>query len=105
MNANQIREATEEEARGPLEEWQALMIRKRAERQAREDAAKKSGEAAGGGSGGKGGSDSKGDGKGPGRSHGTGRRSKHEGRMTNRRKKYRRNEFQQMQQHEVSISG
>lgn len=98
---SKTREASEEEAKAPLEEWQALMIRKRAERQAREDAAKKSGDSGGsGGGGGRGSPDPKGEGKGSGRSHGS-RRSKHEGRMSSRRKKYRRNEFQQMQQLEV----
>ena len=91
---DQVREATEEESRVPLQEWQALMVRKRSERQARETASKKSGERGGG-------SDGKGDGNGSGRSHGSGRRSKHSGRMSSRRKKYRRNEFQQMQQQEV----
>lgn len=94
----QIREATEEEARIPLQEWQAAMARKRAERLAKEAASKKSGDGGRGGSGGGGGADGKGDGNGSGRSHGSGRRSKHSGRMSSRRKKYRRNEFQQMQQ-------
>lgn len=98
----QVREATEEEAKAPLAEWQELMIRKRKERKEREDAAKKSGESGGGGGGsGKGSPGPRGDGKGSGRSHGSGRRSKHEGRVSNRRKKYRRNEFLQMQQQEV----
>lgn len=78
------------------------MVIKRAERQAREDAAKKSGDGSGGVSGG---SDGKGgDGKSSDRSQGgSGRRSKHAGRMSSRRKKYRRNEFQQMQKEEVRV--
>lgn len=94
----QIREATEEEARIPLQEWRAAMARKRAEREAKEAASKKSGDSGRGGTGGGGGADGKGDGNGSGRPHGSGRRSKHSGRMSSRRKKYRRNEFQQMQQ-------
>ncbi len=73
------------------------MVIKRAERQAREEAGKKSGE----GGGASGGSDGKGDGKGSDRHGSSGRRSKHAGRMSSRRKKYRRNELQQMQQQEV----
>lgn len=98
-----IREATKEEAKVPLQEWRALMVIRRAERQARDNASKKAGGGDGGG-GGPGGSDGKGgDGKG---SHGSGgRRSKHAGRMSSRRKKYRRNEFQQMQQQEVRHFG
>lgn len=86
-----------------MQDWRALMVRKRADR-AREEAAKKLGESGGGG--GSGGGPGSNDGKGgTDRSHGTGRRSKHTGRMSSRRKKYRRNEFQQMQQQEVRERG
>lgn len=95
----QVREATEEEAKAPLAEWQELMIRKRKERKEREEAVKKSGESGSG----RGSPGPRGDGKGSSRSHGSGRRSKHEGRVSSRRKKYRRNEFLQMQQQEVRV--
>ena len=78
------------------------MVIKRAERQAREEADKKSGDGGGasGGGYGKVGYGKGGDGKGSAHDGG-GRRSKHAGRMSSRRVKYRRNELQQMQQQEV----